>query len=185
MKIENSKGTAPFVSKNTKSEVRRKFLKRVTAGVVIASIPGRSAWTGIAGSIVASGHGSDFNQGAQTVLLDACTVAGTISNKSPINGQGNPDAKTILEGSDPDVNDVNAAILTMLFNAINHGNNGINYPVLSQHNDSSSNFADYLYAQASANPSDVASLLWATIVTYSDSGSSVNCTMTIVIDLSF
>ena len=146
MKIENSKGTAPFVSKNTKSEVRRTFLKRVTAGVVIASIPGRSAWAGIAGSIVASGHGSDFNQGAQTVLLDACAVAARISGKfkdffpteNPINGTGNPDAKAILEGSDPDSDDVNAAILIMLFNANFHGNYGINYPVLSQHNNSQS-----------------------------------------------
>jgi hypothetical protein len=35
------------VSKNTKQ--RRIFLKRATAGAVIASIPGRSAWANMTG----------------------------------------------------------------------------------------------------------------------------------------
>jgi hypothetical protein len=68
MSLENPNRIESSVSKNTTQ--RRTFLKRATAGAVIASIPGRSAWAGIAGSIVASGHGSDFNQGACTHLLN-------------------------------------------------------------------------------------------------------------------
>lgn len=41
------------------SSIRRTFLKRASAGAVIASIPGKSAWATIQGSIVASGQGSD------------------------------------------------------------------------------------------------------------------------------
>ncbi|WP_198556757.1 hypothetical protein [Paraglaciecola sp. MB-3u-78] len=182
MSLDNPKGIESSVSKNTKQ--RRTFLKRTAAGAVIASIPGRSAWAGIAGSIVASGHGSDFNGGAATMLLDACQVAdritGTFSSYfgfgvSPINGTGDLSAEYILRDGDPDPSNVNAAILIMLFNAVNHGSHGINYPVLSQHNNIPSNFADYLYTQASADPSGVASLLWSTIGTNSLSGSSVIC----------
>lgn len=49
-----------------KSQGRRKFLLRTGAGLVIASLPARSVWAGsggIAQSIVASGHGSDFANG--------------------------------------------------------------------------------------------------------------------------
>jgi hypothetical protein len=70
MKIEHPKGTESSVSKNTKSDVRRTFLKRATAGAVIASIPAKSVWAnGITGSIIASGHGSDWNDGKCTGLL--------------------------------------------------------------------------------------------------------------------
>jgi hypothetical protein len=178
---DNSNGTQPTVSNNSK--VRRTFLKRASAGVVIASIPGRSAWAGISGSIVASGHGSDFNQGLPTMLLDACEVASRMSGnfqdyfvgKSPINGSGNPDVQAMLEGGDPDSSDVNAAILVMLYNAINSGTPGVHYPVLSQHNDNASNFANYLYTQANASPSEVATLLWDTIATNSSSGNNTIC----------
>jgi hypothetical protein len=71
MSLENPRGTESTVSDNSK--IRRTFLKRATAGIVIASIPGRSAWAGIAGSIVASGHGSDFQQGDCTKLLGAAS----------------------------------------------------------------------------------------------------------------
>jgi hypothetical protein len=46
---------------------RRKFLTRTGAGLVIASIPAKSVWAssnGLAGSIIASGHGSDFAGGS-------------------------------------------------------------------------------------------------------------------------
>ncbi|MDP5031776.1 hypothetical protein, partial [Paraglaciecola sp.] len=45
---------------------RRKFLTRTGAGLVIASLPSKSVWAttcGVANSICASGHGSDFAQG--------------------------------------------------------------------------------------------------------------------------
>jgi hypothetical protein len=61
MNLDNPKGTESRVSNDSK--IRRTFLKHATAGAVIASIPGRSAWAGLAGSIVASGHGSDWNGG--------------------------------------------------------------------------------------------------------------------------
>lgn len=67
MSLENPKGIESSVSKNSKQ--RRTFLKRATAGAVIASIPGRSAWANIQGSIIASGHGSDMNDGLATALL--------------------------------------------------------------------------------------------------------------------
>jgi hypothetical protein len=66
MSLDNPNGIESSVSKNTKQ--RRIFLKRATAGAVIASIPGRSAWAGMAGSIVASGNASDFQQGKCTKL---------------------------------------------------------------------------------------------------------------------
>jgi hypothetical protein len=45
---------------------RRKFLTRAGTGLVIASLPATSVWAssnGLAGSIIASGHGSDFARG--------------------------------------------------------------------------------------------------------------------------
>ncbi|MDP4528100.1 hypothetical protein Q3O59_03530 [Alkalimonas delamerensis] len=53
------------------SQSRRKFLMRTGAGIVIASLPARSVWAGsggIAQSIVASGHGSDFANGVPVKL---------------------------------------------------------------------------------------------------------------------
>ena len=50
---------------------RRKFLTRAGAGLVIASLPAKSVWAGsngLAGSIIASGHGSDFAGGKPLVL---------------------------------------------------------------------------------------------------------------------
>jgi len=177
----NENAVKSSVYKHTKQ--RRTFIKRVTAVGIIASIPGRSAWAAMSGSIVASGHGSDFNQGNTTILLDACQVAAVVTgkyhdhfgNNQPINGNGNPNAKDLLEGNDPDPNDVNAAMLIMLYNGINHGSSGIYYPVLSQYNNNSAEFADYLYANATSDPSGVANLLWDTISKYSSSGRSTTC----------
>jgi len=57
---------------NTKLN-RRKFLTRAGAGLVIASLPAKSVWAsehcGVANSICASGHGSDFANGATMALL--------------------------------------------------------------------------------------------------------------------
>jgi hypothetical protein len=68
MNIDNPKGTEPTVSAKTK--VRRTFLKRATAGAVVVSIPAKSVWAnGITASIIASGHGSDWNGGNEIALL--------------------------------------------------------------------------------------------------------------------
>jgi hypothetical protein len=66
MSLGNPNGIESSVSKNSKQ--RRTFLKIASAGAAIASIPGHSAWAGIAGSIVASGHGSDWNGGNCIIL---------------------------------------------------------------------------------------------------------------------
>jgi len=51
---------------------RRKFLKRTSAGAILASLPAASVWgqdSLIAGSIAASGTGSDFAGGSSIALL--------------------------------------------------------------------------------------------------------------------
>lgn len=59
---------------NVKNRIssRRKFLKRTSAGAILASLPAASVWgqdSLIAGSIVASGTGSDFAGGSSIALL--------------------------------------------------------------------------------------------------------------------
>jgi hypothetical protein len=149
MSLDNPNGIESSVSKNTKQ--RRTFLKRASAGAVIASIPGRSAWAGIAGSIVASGHGSDFNQGECTQLLSHGYWKNHTGNWNTISPDasfntifgGNPlgrvdglpvgsDNKLInvLKGKDLDgsnntdwkgLEDVNVQIIAMLLSADDHG----------------------------------------------------------------
>jgi hypothetical protein len=75
MSLDNPKGTESSVSKNTKQ--RRTFLKRATAGAAIVSIPGRSAWATVNGSVVASGHGS----GSTTVGCHQILSPGSWKNK--------------------------------------------------------------------------------------------------------
>lgn len=72
-KHTNLKPTSQTVdSANERARSRRNFLTKATAGLVIASIPARSVWAsggGIAQSIIASGHGSDFAEGNPLKLL--------------------------------------------------------------------------------------------------------------------
>jgi hypothetical protein len=207
MSLENPNRIESSVSKNTKQ--RRTFLKRATAGAVIASIPGRSAWAGIAGSIVASGHGSDFQSGECTRLLTAEDIVSfgysnlkfvdvfpgtpfnmsggaknTLNNDNEIRGYR---FKPILEWaanlddnglSDPKpnrkgINDVNLGLIVIYLNAINHGSNGIFYPVLEQHNNDPVAFANYLYSAALSDPAGVGTLLSDTLSTYSNSISCI------------
>jgi hypothetical protein len=57
--------TSPAVS----TDGRRKFLRKATAGALIATIPAKSVWaTGLTSSVVASGHGSDM-AGGQTLVV--------------------------------------------------------------------------------------------------------------------
>jgi hypothetical protein len=80
MKIEHPKGTESSVSKNTKSNMRRTFLKRASATAVVGAIPAKSVWaTGITNSIVASGHGSDFADGRDIKLLSPCSILTVLS----------------------------------------------------------------------------------------------------------
>lgn len=51
---------------------RRKFLRKATAGALIATIPAKSVWaTGLTNSVVASGHGSDMAGGMGLVMRSA------------------------------------------------------------------------------------------------------------------
>jgi len=55
-----------------KRSSRRKFLKKTSAGAILASLPAASVWgqdSLIAGSIAASGQGSDFGGNSQMALL--------------------------------------------------------------------------------------------------------------------
>jgi len=68
--LEPTSQTIDTANEHAKS--RRSFLTKATTGLVIASIPARSVWAsggGIAQSIIASGHGSDFAQGNPLQLL--------------------------------------------------------------------------------------------------------------------
>lgn len=81
MSLDNPNGIESSVSKNTK--IRRTFLKRASAGVIVASIPAKSVWAnGITNSIIASGHGSDFANGREIELLSPCSIL-TLLRQTP------------------------------------------------------------------------------------------------------
>ena len=191
MNQDNSNGTEPTVSNNSK--VRRTFLKRATAGAVIASIPGRSAWAGIAGSIVASGHGSDWSQNTCTEILshgfwhkgEQWAVSTSTTFKSafggePIDPSDNATGKTLLQVLNSSGNgptglggpaNVNVHMAAMYLTAAHFAANpvpnslGIFYPAVQQHG-SLAAYGSYLYAEASAAPSTVGLLLSNTIENY-------------------
>ncbi|WP_339722163.1 hypothetical protein [uncultured Paraglaciecola sp.] len=78
MSLDNPNGIESSVSKSTK--LRRKFLKRASATAVVGAIPAKSVWaTGVANSIVASGHGSDFAYGRDLELLGPCEILTVLS----------------------------------------------------------------------------------------------------------
>ena len=192
MSLDNPNGIESSVSKNTKQ--RRTFLKRASAGAVIASIPGRSAWAGIAGSIVASGHGSDFQQGVCTQLLShgfwknntgdwavspATTFLAAFGGE-PIAPQDTATGKTLLQvlnntGGGPSglggPGNVNCHMAAMYLTAAHFSANpvanslGIYYPAVQQHG-SLAAYGSYLYSEALLDPSGVGALLGDTIVTY-------------------
>lgn len=200
MNLENPNGVESSVSKNTKQ--RRTFLKRATAGAVIASIPGRSAWAGIAGSIVASGHGSDANGGVCTELLshgywknnlsDNTTTFASIFGGPAIGnltGQNVPPSGyydtsiTLLEvlnaeGAGPNgfggPGNVNCHMAAMYLNALNHDPSGLGdvYYPVAAQHGSAELYAQYLYDEAVKAPEDVGVLLNKVITDY-HSGRSI------------
>jgi hypothetical protein len=195
MSLDNPNGIESSVSKNSKQ--RRTFLKRATAGAVIASIPGRSAWAGIGGSIAASGHGSDFNQGASTNLLDASAFNtstfrsiefSTTFGGNPINRNGNARAGGKKSGdltfghifdahfntgdsnqlnNHRGVNRVNIGLIVLYLNAVNHNKDSRIVYNVLSQHDSVGAFADYLYAAALDDPHGVGTLLNNTVSSYS------------------
>jgi hypothetical protein len=79
MKTENLNGTESSVSKNTKSDVRRTFLKRATASAVLTSLPIHSVWGAV------------------------CTVSGAMSgNLSGVQRHSNCEMPVLPAGCGPD-----------------------------------------------------------------------------------
>lgn len=195
MSLENPIGTESTVSGNSK--IRRTFLKRASAGAIIASIPGRSAWAGMAGSIVASGHGSDFQQGVCTKFLKLDTF-NTDANRDRFfkdvfgakgfNRTGRVRTVDLTFGmvydahisSDDNnknvqhrrgINRINVWLFAIYLNAESHNGIDIIYPIVAQHGGNFA-FADYLYNAALNDSTDrkaVADLLRDTYNTYSNS----------------
>tara|TARA_R110000868_G_scaffold151418_2_gene375913 strand:- start:2269 stop:2913 length:645 start_codon:yes stop_codon:yes gene_type:complete len=184
MSLEDPKKTESTVSDNSK--IRRKFLKRASAGTLIAAIPGRTAWAGLLNSIVASGHGSDFTDGECIQLyspgywknykkhswgpIDVSTTFNDAFGGLPIGASGVDSTTTLLTvlqnpGRGKDIaglSNVNFFLVCFYLNAANHGVDlGINFPVIGsgQPFANLSTYADYLYLEASNNPSGVGMLL--------------------------
>lgn len=171
---------------------RRQFLTKATAGLVIASLPARSVWAsggGVAQSIVASGHGSDFADGDPIELLSPGywmnhelqyhkLVFSNIFGGRAFTKSGSPSlplsitfgqilmssGKTNYKGA----GNCNFHMVGMYLNAINHGSFGINYPIIGfgQPFATASDFAKYLYNKALINPSGLGSELSSIIDNY-------------------
>jgi len=169
---------------------RRQFLTRATAGLVIASLPARSVWAsggGVAQSIVASGHGSDFSGGDPIELLSPGYWSNhhlqfhklnfyTIFGGRAFTKMGSPSLKKTLtfgeilvgDSANKGAGNCNFHMVGMYLNAINHGSFGINYPIIGfgQPFATASDFAKYLYNKALLNPSGLGSELSAIIDNY-------------------
>ncbi|WP_260656561.1 hypothetical protein [Rheinheimera sp. 4Y26] len=169
---------------------RRQFLTKATAGLVIASLPARSVWAsggGVAQSIVASGHGSDFAGGDPIELLSPGYWSNHELHQHKYNfynifggraftKSGFPSLKTGLTFGDILVGDpkfkgcgnCNFHMVGIYLNAINHGKFGINYPIIGfgQPFATASDFAKYLYNKALLDPNGVGSELSSIIDNY-------------------
>jgi hypothetical protein len=187
MSLEDPKKTEPTVSDNAK--IRRKFLKRASAGTLIAAIPGRTAWAGLLNSIVASGHGSDFSDGVCLQLYSPGYWKhpfapqnhywGPVSTNITFNaafgglpigtGLAVDSNTTLLEvlnnpgGSKlGGPSNVNFFLACFYLNAANHGDaRGIQFPVIGAGQPFSTLqlYADYLYLEAVNDSSGVGMLL--------------------------
>lgn len=176
---------------NEVTESRRKFLLKGTAGLVIASLPARSVWAssgGVAQSIIASGHSSDFAKGTKITLLSpgywkthhveehATAFYDIFGGKAFSKSGGATLAKSTTfgdvlcdEGSTfkGDCN-VNFHIVAMYLNAKYSGQFGLNFPVVGVNKPfpTLAAFASYLYTKALYNPGGVGIELGGLITTY-------------------
>ena len=67
--MNDKKLEAENSSANVAKSSRRKFLVKASAGTLIATLPAKTVWANvITNSMVASGHGSDFNAGVTVQL---------------------------------------------------------------------------------------------------------------------
>lgn len=182
--VESSVSSTPAQVTNS-GKSRRQFLTKATAGIVIASLPARSVWAtggGVAQSIVASGHGSDFSGSDPIELLSPgywmnhekqyhSLCFHTVFGGRAFSKYGSPSlAQSITFGqilmsrnktNYKGAGNCNFHMVGMYLNAINHGKFGINYPVIGfgQPFATASLFAKYLYSKALLNPSRLGSEL--------------------------
>lgn len=178
---------------NTSSSSRRRFLTKASVGIVVASMPARSVWAsggGVAQSIVASGHGSDFAEGVKIAVLSAgywkthCTTNHSKNFKTVFGGNAFnkttalpslsssltfgqillASGKSGLKGP----GNCNFHMVAMYLNALHDGEYGLKYPLIGtdQPFKSNSSFAAYLYAKAMQNPSALGTELKGIITTY-------------------
>lgn len=190
--------TEPQNEQKTTQQSRRQFLTRTTAGVVIAALPAKSVWAttgGIAQSIVASGHSSDFAGGKQVTFLSPGywkthleTVNHPCCFKTEFGGKafskmGNPTLHQdttfgqilMTPGADfKGISTVNFHMVAMFLNAKYHGQFGLNFPIIGTGKPfpTLAAFADYLYKKASADPAGVGDELTALIKAYHVGGPS-------------
>ncbi|TXH98716.1 MAG: hypothetical protein E6Q75_00825 [Rheinheimera sp.] len=196
--IQTNKPTLSLDSEHgvTPQSSRRKFLTKASVGIVVASLPARSVWArdgGVAQSIVASGHGSDFADGKKIALLSPgywknhCQgVYHSYNFKTVFNGLAF--AKTsgkylddsttfgdILKSKGAEFKgpgNINFHLIAMYLNALNHGQFGLYYPVGQGKPFSSPGaFAQHIYDKAkSISPQKVGEELAAIIKTYHVAG---------------
>lgn len=176
---------------NEITESRRKFLLKGTAGLVIASLPARSVWAsggGVAQSIIASGHSSDFAGGTPITLRspgywkthqttehatkfkdvfggNAFTKLGVATMADDVTfGQILLTKGSTYKG----ISNVNFHMVAMYLNAKYSGQFGLNFPVFGTGKPfaSLSAFASYLYTKAVLNPSGLGTELSGLITNY-------------------
>ena len=153
-------------STDNKVNSRRKFLQKSSAGVVIASLPAKSVWAnGIAGSIVASGHSSDWASRNSIVLRDGVYIRSTYPSfetvkfsdyfpNGPIGGtvpnETDPTMLQVYEAAGSYVGIENKWMILLLANALADEANDsvIKYPVIAEYGGSVSDYANALYNAA-------------------------------------
>jgi hypothetical protein len=181
--------TEQGLAANTQS--RRVFMRRAGTGAVIAALPMKSVWAnGITNSIIASGHGSDWAGGADLVLRDSnfFTSLYSVSDPGPafkdiFSGNAIHENGTETLGDDVTFYNIlsskdnsgsvdtkftgpslyNQQLVTMYLNALNHGNDGIAYPVVNQSTgrpfSTANQYAQQLYTMTIGTPSASGSAL--------------------------
>lgn len=177
--IQTNKPTQSLDSEHgiTPQSSRRKFLTKASVGIVVASLPARSVWagsSGIAQSIVASGHGSEFANSVKIALLSpgywknhykdnhslvfSRVFPGKAFDKSGIACL--PDDTTfgtiLTENGSTfkGCSSVNYHMVSMYLNALHTGKYGLVYPVVGDNKPfrDMAAFAAYLYNKAKISP---------------------------------
>lgn len=167
-------GPGADLNQTVQPNSRRSFLTKASVGIVIASMPAKSVWAsggGVAQSIVASGHGSDFADGDPIGVLSPgywknhyeqyhALVFSTVfggpafeKNGSPTQPAGLTFGQILTEKGDKfkGEGNVNFFMVAMYLNAINHGIvPELNYPILGLGKPFADGaaFASYLYQKA-------------------------------------